>query len=149
MDDYSERKPSAVGAVFRAAFAGLVIMVVAIALDLFLLQAPLLVIYPLQPFLYFLVGRIAANIARNEDPNAGLQLGLDSDLNFSATGGMGGACLCLATWFIYGVISLGLELAQLGSFIGSIFGVALCLAFDLPVAIILGSLGGKSAEPRS
>jgi hypothetical protein len=149
MDESNDRKPSTLSAAIQAAFAGLVIVLVAIALVLFLFQAPLLVVYPLQPFLYYLVGRMAGNIARNEDPNAGLQLGLASDLNFSATGGLSAVCLSLATWFIYGVISLGLELAQLGSLIGSVLGVTICAALDVPVAIILGSLGGKSAEPRT
>jgi len=148
MSEYNERKPSALSPAIRAAFIGLLIMLVAIALVLFLFQTPLLILYPLQPFLYFLVGRIAGNIARNEDPNAGLQLGMESDVNFSAVGGMGGLCLCLGIWLVYGIISFGLEMAQLGSFIGSVFGVALCLALDLPVAIGLGVLGGKTAEPH-
>ena len=148
MSDYQERKSSALSPAIRAAFIGMLIMLVAIALVLFFFQSPLLIIYPLQAFLYFLVGRIAGNIARNEDPNAGLQVGMD-DVNFAAIGGMGGLSLCIGVWLIYGVISVGLELAQLSSFIGSVFGVALCFALDIPMAIGLGVLGGKTAEPRN
>lgn len=147
MSEYNERKPSALSPAIRAAFIGLLIMLVVIALVLFLCQTPLLIIYPLQAFLYFLVGRIAGNIARDEDPNAGLQLGM-GDVNFAAVGGTGGLSLCIGTWLVYGIISVGLELAQLSSFIGSVFGVALCFALDLPLAIGLGVLGGKTAEPH-
>jgi len=149
LSEYNERKSSALSPAIRAAFIGLLIMLAAIALVLFLFQTPLLIVYPLQAFLYFLVGRIAGNIARNEDPNAGLQLGMESDVNFSAVGGMGGLSLCIGIWLVYSIISFGLEMAYLGGFIGSIFGVALCFALDLPLAIGLGVLGGKTAEPRN
>jgi hypothetical protein len=31
---------------------------------------------------------------------------------------------------------------------GGVFGMVLCLGLDLPVAIALGSVGGKAAEPK-
>jgi hypothetical protein len=142
----SDKRPSRLSPAIRAAFLGLLIILVLVILDLLFFQKPVLIVYPVQVFLYILVGRIAGSIAQSEDANAGLQLGMGSDLNFPAMGGMAGLCLCLGSWLVYGVIALGLELAQLGGVFGGVFGLALCLALDLPLAIGLGALGGKMAE---
>ena len=147
MSEFNETKHSPLSPAIRAAFIGVFIMIVAIALVLLLFHSPLLILYPLQAFLYFLVGRIAGNIALKEDPNAGLQIGM-GDVNFGAVGGMGSFSLCVGVWLVYGVLSVGLDLAQLSSFIGSIFGVVLCFAFDVPLAIGLGILGGRTAAPH-
>lgn len=132
----------------RAALIGMLIVLALVLLDVFIFQFPILVVYLFQPFLYFLIGRIAGGMAKAGDANFGIQVDMGSDINFAAVGGTAGLFLCLGSWLIYGVFSLALELIYFGGFMGGAVGMALCLALDLPLAIALGSFGGKNAEPN-
>jgi hypothetical protein len=131
----------------RAAFTGLIIMLAVNLLNIFLFRAPIIFIYPIQVLVYYLVGRIAGTKAKEEHFAGGFNIGGDfpTDLNYSATGGMAGFTLCIAMWILYGFASLGLQLVLGGIFVG-VFGWVVCLAFDLPFAIGVSSLGGKSAQ---
>jgi hypothetical protein len=129
----------------RAAITGFFILLALNLLNLFLFRAPIIFLYPIQVLVYYLVGRIAGNTGREEHMTNGMALGFETDLNYGALGGTAGFVLCIAMWLLYGFASLGLQMVLGGFFVG-VFGWMICLAFDLPFAIGVGSLGGKSAQ---
>src|SRR3990172_9240813 len=68
----------------RVALGGVVVMVLLNLLNLFVFRLPLVALYPAQLIAYFVVGRVAAGMARNEDPYGGMQTGMPTDINFAA-----------------------------------------------------------------
>lgn len=143
--NYKQHSPLGLG--LKAALIGITIIIVITAANLLFFKVALLYAYPLQLILYFVVGRIAGNMAKNADPNAGLQIGMPSDVNFASVGGTAGGILSLLTWILYGAVSLGLEMAQLGGFAGGVFGIAFCSIIDILIGIGLGAWGGKTVQP--
>lgn len=123
----------------------IVIFLLLLLFDIFVLRLRLVTLYPVQLIAYFLIGRIAGGIAREEHYTSA-EYGM-TEVNYPAAGGVGGLAFCILVWILYGVVSLWLQVAQLGGFIAGFFGWAICFSIDLPVAIGLSAYGGKTAEP--
>jgi len=144
----TEKKNSQVSPGLQAGVTGLLILFGIQAVNFLFIRGPLLIIYPLQLILYFVVGRIAGNKARQADPNQGLQLNMESDVNFFAVGSVAGFVMSLLAWVSYGIFSFALGLTQVAGFVVSVLSLIICALIDLPIAIALSAYGGKTAEPH-
>jgi hypothetical protein len=94
-----------------------------------LFQWPLLVLYPLHLIAYFLVGKLAASNALNEDIT-----GLGLEISFAGVGGVAAIILGILLWLFQGSLAVLLEVAEMGGFVAGLSRLALVFSANLPLS---------------